>query len=252
LGLLFNIPINYLGYLETIGECLLAATVSVALFRLLILEEPPLFRFIGIKKGDVMEDKVVANVPVFVSYGWKQFRYAMLDSLISIAFAFSWDLLLYCLIVNEARHLLHSPQPFSIHPQPSKIFVILCGFLLRWVKETIEVLIYTPFILAFPYLATSEKISSVSVRKLVKAMKGNYLRIWIIAYLIFLPYHLLKHIQEWTIPFFAQMGIKHIEYVVYLNFHTLFFFTCNFAWIIFAANTYKNFAPTEIPESATN
>lgn len=113
-------------------------------------------------------------------------------------------------------------------------------------------MVLAAIILLWPLIAISEKLPKLSFEAIIKPVQGNIIRIMVIAYLIYLPYESLEHIEKaLTILVYLISNDTSDAAQVFLNLQwhafsimgTVILYLCYLADIFFIANVYKNLHP---------
>lgn len=217
---------NFSRYLTIIIETLIIVPFIIGLYRLYILSENNLREF-KYQRG-IVEQKTVFKIFWYFKFYKRELLFFIPCALLPIIFL---------VIQNTATNMwLESLDPvFDITKTNAYIH-----FFIQYFISFLEALVFSVTILIWAYIAVSEKIDIKEFSKLIRLIKGNIFRIFLIGLIIYLPVYTVG-----LIPIFAYWIVPHnfLESVFFIRVidtvQTILWFICLSIDIAFISLIYK-------------
>ncbi len=161
-------------------QYLLKAIFIVGFYRFLILKDAEHLRTIAIKRA-IVNAKTLLTILFYFRFGVREILVPF------IGFTYICLQLLYANLLAPIFFSYysdaHSNQFFTEHP-------LLGTYLNTSIRLILFPLLSALFILLAPYVATAEKLNLASALRVIKAIRGNVVRVAVISFLIYLPIYL--------------------------------------------------------------
>ncbi len=216
-------------YINLIMDSLITAPFMIALYRLYILSEENYSTW-HYKRG-LYEQKTVLKINWYCKFGKRELMVAVLSIMIGLIFL--------------AAHSIHTAIKMNSivdFTNPSFTDYTIIKYMIRFLED----IVYAAIILIWPAIAVSKTFKFSSIPSLIKAIKGNIFRVYIIHMIIYSPLLVLGYLSAWTFqPINALSGISidilyDAETVIYL----LLYFACYAVNIAFISLIYKDMKNT--------
>ncbi len=216
---------EYYKYAYILTDALIIVPLAVGIYRYYILNEFALCKF-EYKRG-IIEPKTVFKIFWYFKFYKREFFFFV--PCVLIAF-------LFLLIQKTTTYALLEILNFDngLNKTHSYIFAATRYFILF-----IEGIVLASTILVWAYLAISDKPKIRKIPNLIKMIKGNIFRVYLIRFIIYLPVHGINYIfinAQWIAP---KLWDNYIIFELSNAFETIIYFACLCVDIAFISLIYK-------------